>query len=452
MINGLHREWTARYARDHSTRRGLAWAVGLILHSYIIVETIRSVVVIAPTQTVGDAVIFAVGAPMMALIALYFVHTATSQNILGDGAPLCWIAAWVFGPAVAAGLSQPLGAQDAAASVAFALASLLVLTLGLRIPPHPALPYEHARLDYQLRGRTRPADHDEQRDLVTDDRVAEEIAAAWVRRLGFAEARTTMSGADDGLDVDATGAAAQVKLWSTKKPGASDVRDLKGSSRLGQTRIFFSHNGYTQPAWKWASHPDNRVALFIMGRDGFITAVNTYARRLLWRAPYRPPASARVPTPFHVALGVIVATVLGAAGSIVLLPAQLLWCDRCVQPASTYFALGVLAIFGLGLTATARDLRRIWMALSRRRISGEWPGWRQALCPMPSYPDVGLPPDRFVGLIRPQGVALSQAKEFAAYLARGARRVLHARRGGCGPDYAAVTNHGAAADRRARIE
>jgi hypothetical protein len=51
--------------------------------------------------------------------------------------------------------------------------------------------------------------------LIRNPADAESAAAAFMRRIGFADAKLTSSGSDGGIDVKATGAVAQVKMQWT---------------------------------------------------------------------------------------------------------------------------------------------------------------------------------------------------------------------------------------------
>jgi hypothetical protein len=98
-----------------------------------------------------------------------------------------------------------------------------------------------------------------------------------MRTLGFIDATVTASGADRGLDVIATGAAAQVKLH--KKPtGAPSVQQLHGAAASYRTRVFYSQ-AFTPQAITTA----NRllIALFRFDQRGTVTAANPPAVELL---------------------------------------------------------------------------------------------------------------------------------------------------------------------------
>jgi hypothetical protein len=104
--------------------------------------------------------------------------------------------------------------------------------------------------------------------------LAESLATAHMRALGFLDARTTAAGADKGIDVISTGAAAQVK--ALKSPvGAPDVQKLKGSAHLIENQLFYSLSGYTDQAVKFADSAS--VALFKFDILNNVEPVNSVA-------------------------------------------------------------------------------------------------------------------------------------------------------------------------------
>lgn len=107
--------------------------------------------------------------------------------------------------------------------------------------------------------------------------MAEELAVAHMRHLGFADARRTAAGADGGLDVLATGAVAQVKHHA-QPVGAPDVQRLRGAGHGATHAVFYSRSGYTAAAFAFAQV--SNVALFAFTSTNVITAVNDHAERL----------------------------------------------------------------------------------------------------------------------------------------------------------------------------
>lgn len=107
--------------------------------------------------------------------------------------------------------------------------------------------------------------------------MAEELAAAHMRHLGFADARRTPSGADGGIDVLATGAVAQVKHHA-QPVGAPDVQRLRGAAHGVRRPIFYARNGFTSQAIAFASRAE--IALFSFDGHNIVTAVNEHALQI----------------------------------------------------------------------------------------------------------------------------------------------------------------------------
>lgn len=107
--------------------------------------------------------------------------------------------------------------------------------------------------------------------------MAEELAVAHMRHLGFADARRTAAGADGGLDVLATGAVAQLKHHE-QPVGAPDVQRLRGVAHGISRPISYSRNGYTTQAMDFADGAD--VALFTFDEHNFVAPVNRHAHVL----------------------------------------------------------------------------------------------------------------------------------------------------------------------------
>ncbi|MFG1992581.1 restriction endonuclease [Actinoplanes sp. NPDC048988] len=113
--------------------------------------------------------------------------------------------------------------------------------------------------------------------LPTDWRVAEDIACAHMRTLGFLDAEKTGGGRDGGLDVVAENAIAQVKMLALPV-GAPPVQQLRGTRPLLPHHLFYSTSGYTGAAL--AAADEIGVALFQIERDGTVTGVNDAAESL----------------------------------------------------------------------------------------------------------------------------------------------------------------------------
>ena len=110
--------------------------------------------------------------------------------------------------------------------------------------------------------------------------VAEHNAAEWMRHWGFLDARVTESGSDQGIDVRASRALAQVK-FEAKQVGRPQVQNLVGARGRDQAAalLFFSGVGFARPAVQFADEME--VALFTYSLLGAMTPANEAARRLI---------------------------------------------------------------------------------------------------------------------------------------------------------------------------
>ena len=108
---------------------------------------------------------------------------------------------------------------------------------------------------------------------------AEQVAAEWMRHLGFVDARCTAAGTDGGVDVRSRGAVAQVKAQLTPV-GRPELQALYGVARSeGRTPLFFSLMSYTAAALGWADEVG--MALFRFDHAGMVEAVNVAAESLV---------------------------------------------------------------------------------------------------------------------------------------------------------------------------
>lgn len=123
-----------------------------------------------------------------------------------------------------------------------------------------------------------PAHRPAQR-LIRDARDAELVAVDWMRYLGFTDAVATPVGADEGIDVLAEQAVAQVKKEGSRTTRPT-VQQLHGVAVARQrAALFFSMAGYTPPAIAWAS--EHGIALFEYDLQGTPQPANPPALHLL---------------------------------------------------------------------------------------------------------------------------------------------------------------------------
>lgn len=116
--------------------------------------------------------------------------------------------------------------------------------------------------------------------------MAEELAVAHLRRLGFADARRTPPGADGGIDAQGTGVVAQVKFHA-QPVGAPDVQRLRGTAHGLAHAVFYALSGYTAAAVTYAGRAD--VALFTFTTENVVTPVNKTADVLVRASGSRTP-------------------------------------------------------------------------------------------------------------------------------------------------------------------
>jgi len=121
---------------------------------------------------------------------------------------------------------------------------------------------------------------------------AEQVAAEWMRHLGFADARCTGAGTDGGVDVRSRAAVAQVKA-QLSPVGRPELQALYGVAHSeGRRPLFFSLMSYTAAATAWADEVG--MALFRFDHAGTVEAVNAPAEGLMAEAggPALPPPRA----------------------------------------------------------------------------------------------------------------------------------------------------------------
>lgn len=114
--------------------------------------------------------------------------------------------------------------------------------------------------------------------LVRDPYETETVAAEWMRWMGYGDAKASPVGADEGIDVHASRAVAQVKAQMVKT-ARPEVQQLHGvATGVGKKALFFSLSGYTAEARDWADRIG--MALFTFDLQGVPEPVNEPARDL----------------------------------------------------------------------------------------------------------------------------------------------------------------------------
>lgn len=117
--------------------------------------------------------------------------------------------------------------------------------------------------------------------LIRTPHDAEQAAAAWMRVMGFPDAAATPVGPDEGIDVTAREAVAQVKT-ETVPVGRPALQQLAGVAHgVGKQGLFFSLSGYRAGAVEWAERVG--MPLFDFDYQGIPQPANDAAIALLVR-------------------------------------------------------------------------------------------------------------------------------------------------------------------------
>lgn len=113
--------------------------------------------------------------------------------------------------------------------------------------------------------------------FLLDWQSAELAAVEHMKSLGFIDAQKTQSGADGGIDVESSLAAAQVKFYASPV-GRPDIQRLRGAAHDYRISVFYSTGGYTKEAVQYADGAG--VALFLMDPYGSAEPHSEFAEKL----------------------------------------------------------------------------------------------------------------------------------------------------------------------------
>lgn len=116
-----------------------------------------------------------------------------------------------------------------------------------------------------------------QPNFLLDWQAAELAALEHMKSLGFLDAQKTKSGADGGIDVASSDAAAQVKFHANPV-GRPDIQRLRGAAHEYRIALFYSTGGYTNEAVHYANNAS--VALFVMDPYGRSETASEFAALL----------------------------------------------------------------------------------------------------------------------------------------------------------------------------
>lgn len=148
-----------------------------------------------------------------------------------------------------------------------------------------ALGREHEERQRKQRERRRRAQLEAARRVIregtepiTSWQAAERAMARQMEAMDFTNVRVTARGSDEGIDIRASGAAAQVKFLSGSKVGRPAIQQLRGAAGPRTKALFFAFGPkpYTREAIAWAE--EHGVALFAYGRTGITKPLNVPAR------------------------------------------------------------------------------------------------------------------------------------------------------------------------------
>jgi hypothetical protein len=381
--------WAAAYAERHRVRRSACWLVAIILSLYVSGCAFQVLASDDLFDRLGLAAVAGYG-------PLVVIMWASLDRLKGGRSGPSWAFAWAFVLADAAAGASGLFPRGeyllGALYVVSALGIGAVLLWGLHIPDDPSVDWNLVVLERLTVVRSAHGGHSYP-SIIDSPRKAEEIAAAWLRRLGYPDALVTQVGADHGKDTESFGAVAQVK-WRISRATEPQVRDLAGSGKPGQARFFFSKSGYTKPALWWATDLEHPVQLFIMGDDGNILACNYRARRSLWHAPPHVPVASRLPA----SRGSIWLSVIGGTSSFL---SAISFVYIMLHTFHTGRALVGVTCGVMALTLAFMSIRALFLPVIRitRNVRERQPPEIGKSFRGPRLPEIdrGLPPDAFIG-------------------------------------------------------
>jgi hypothetical protein len=297
LAAAAQRRWAPAYAREHRIKRSASWLVAVLLATYVCL----SLSDLYPHDPLYQRIL---DTCVAAYAPLVFILVASLEDLAGDSITRGWVFAWCFliGDAVMSIAIFDSGKFASGILLVFAaLGTGGVLSYGLYIPPDPSIDWDLVLYEKLLSVRTARGGKSYER-IIENYRQAEEVAASWLRRFGYRDAKVTADKQDNGIDVESLGAIAQVKNWTTKRVGIKEVQRLEGSAKRGQACFFFAAHGYTRAAHLWAVNPDHPVRLFVLRSDGNIIACNYRARRAVWAAPFHVPVAFRRAVSFWIIL------------------------------------------------------------------------------------------------------------------------------------------------------
>ena len=385
LASDAQRRWASEYARTHRLKRSMSWLIAIALTAYVgfyVFELgIHDIIYVRLIFTFATI-----------YLPLSLIGMAAGYGLKGDRLLSVWAVAWVFLIFDGSLSIQIFNSGKNIAGALYLIATLGIggiLCYGLHIPLDPSIDWDAVHAERLLDAQTARGGHCYKK-IITDYRKAEEIAASWLRRLGYRDAHATPDRPDDGIDVESLGAVAQVKYWTTKRVGIAEVQRLAGSAERGQACFFFAACGYTKAAFRWAASHDHRVSLFIIRPDGNIFACNYLARRALWGAPRHLPVALRRPLTSRYVISV----------SLCMFLFSIIFAYLAIYTASVGDSLGALlhGFMAICTFAIAAGLAGRPIARVVKNVKNNKPlDIRKSFTREVSREDEGLPSDDFVG-------------------------------------------------------
>ncbi|WP_459804126.1 restriction endonuclease [Herbidospora sp. RD11066] len=389
------RDYAAYYVATHRRKRTISWILAIIFASY----ALSMVIHLPPSETSPAWIQVAIFAVATVLLPLSLAANAAEKAKEWTANFTLWLAAWTFPTINTASLliDTPTGPASLhqISGVLASISMIAVLAIGLRIPESPFLDWDTVFEDYISNVGTATGGASAEA-ILADYRDAEFMAAAWLRRFGYRDAKAVPPGPDGGVDAYANRAIAQVKFWRDKRVGIGDVQRLSGTAKPGQAAYFFAAFGYTKKAEEWARDPETNVALFLIRSDGSLVAKNYLARRAIWKSRTMLPSAFREPGSLR---SKIVISVVSLVGLIFFTSLLAYLTITQASFGALLFAIVMLLIYIYLFFATLhRDIARLRSAISRSRTGEGWPKWREIIqVDFTEYPDANLPPDQFYG-------------------------------------------------------
>jgi Restriction endonuclease len=409
------RRWAAAYAEAHKVRRRVSVPVATLLAVYVGFAIFKADT-FDPLWERADLACVLAAIPICAIwIACLSPGENGLSSLRGYGF-FGLVIDGLFGVALITSGQDIEGALCLIAVVGIGA----TLGYGMHIPRDPSIDWYLVLAEQFILVRTARGGRSYD-TIISSYRQAEEIAAAWLRRLGYPDAHTTPDRQDDGIDVEARGAIAQVKNWLKKPVGIADVQRLVGTAKPGQARFFFASHGYTRNALRWAANPDNRISLFILRPDGNIIACNDRAKRTLWTTPLHIPVDrSKTLSPWFlipscIILGMYFVFVLAFAFYLTVVTHDIVM--------GIAFSVIAVLVFLCWIDLTGGPMIKVAKRVVRHERLNIW----EAFTIKPQGKDKGLPPDMFVGYDHRPVFRLIFAVGDLASRCRTLRRLLRAR-------------------------